>query len=615
MSKAGLTYFIMDIKQLPDGDVRVLELGELYNGDRRYCAGLSGMHPTTLAAELWVQETVYGHTQKQLGLPVYGLKTFGYPARTSVDEQLGFMQADFSKPFNPEDLGTYDCVLIHAHKLSKAQTHYLDETLQGRVLVTNQQSLCLDSYANKGFFYAMARDTVPDLLPKQHLYAIADGKVDAARILDDFAGHSHIVLKQLGGFMGMGVDIRPVDQLTRGYKEPQQGQMQALRVTFPMDTEDLLIAQEVIRGKQVIAKNQAGKEGVYDPVIRVIATAWHSNGQTRIKCHDAYYKFPPVPVGVSNARKTLVSDVHGKGPRSGSVTGDDKAEIFNRLESQLPPLFNRLLTENPARVSLDLMRDADPAIRSLGLNAAMEIETATLEHPDSPVSFEEMRDAIENSLPTRINSFREATALAMASCTYGSGVAFSVMEESVARELEKVRGIGGKLRLAKNTCQDFLNLGKRALMNKSRFFFTISAGAAMNSLVVFTMLHNDRVYNTQKFETLFDDAGVGAPQQERTSGTTFHSLEVTADYNLGRTQQLEAAAENRGLSLCIKAEPLSDAQSTSLLERFYQANTQMHFFGVRLNETFHVFASDCPEDSLSMLAPLPSGEWDQVPDR
>jgi hypothetical protein len=170
MSKAAITNFAIDLKLKPDGNISILELVVLDDGDRYSAAGLSGMHTEFEQAYKWVQDTVYGYTE-QYGVESYGLCHVDYSAKNSVINKLGLLQVDKNAPFDPDKIESYSYILIHSQALDHEQATHLRDTLDDRVLITDQHMLCRLAYGNKALFYALAKDTIPAIVPAQSFTA------------------------------------------------------------------------------------------------------------------------------------------------------------------------------------------------------------------------------------------------------------------------------------------------------------------------------------------------------------------------------------------------------------------------------------------------------------
>lgn len=600
MSKAAITHFAIDLKSLPDGDLRILELVELDGGDRSLMAGLSGMQLDHAEAQAWVQDHVYGHAE-QLGLPVYGLSGYGYPARNPTSAHLGMLQIDWNKPFDPEDLSTYACLLVHAYTLNSTQKKYLKNDLQERVLVTNQNILCQQAYTNKACFYALAQGAVPDLLPRQHIYAVRDGKVDAARILDDFAGHAHLVLKQPENFGGMGVDIRPASALRRGFLRAGAEGAQSLRLKFPLKAQNLLVVQEVVAGKPVAAKNQAGREGLYDPAIRVVASAWHSKGQTFVKCHGAYYKFPGKPLEESHSRRSLVSNVHGKGPRGGVVDDQEKSHIYAQIESRLPPLFDKLLCADPVQVARDIFENPDPAMRMVGAHLAGRI---------GPDAFQDRRrDDVAGAARADFSGLEDTPPIIRQSGYDGSDIVFSTLAAMMAyedRERENPKGFWGRLgRRAYGAGESVVDIGRggvdvvRMMFEKRPRYSAFMVGTFITASANLAFLFGEDAYSKWDYADKLRHAGEEMAAEAEEQAARYQNVTVMEGNFSRRSQQLRGAATREGLRLCTAAEPFSEAQSKVMLQDFMRAAPDTRFIGVRMNDAFHVFAQDCPEQIVA----------------
>lgn len=361
MSKAAVETFIIDLKITPDGDVKILELGDLQR------SGLSGYKRST--GRNLTRSHVYPFIER-LGPPVFQSGSLGHTLQDKEDDRLGIIPLkSSSEPFDPGDISTYGATLIRYNSPTKRQQDFLDNACGGRVLVTNANKLACAAYNNKAIFAALAQDTMPHLLPETQIYAVTKGQVDARQIIKDFDGHDHVVLKQPENARSLGVDIRTLKSIKNNHIHAGRPQMCRIHTKFKMKRDSALVVQEMIKGRPLPIKTESGKIKHYDPVIRVVATAYRTKGQTHIEFHDAYYKIPTKPMSDKFNRKSSISDVKN-GPVSPVMSAEDKDNIFKQLEDGLVPFFSTLFTENPYELVYEWLESATPLMQNLGAMVA-----------------------------------------------------------------------------------------------------------------------------------------------------------------------------------------------------------------------------------------------------
>ncbi|GEM_PF-2699202 len=132
--------------------------------------------------------------------------------------------------------------------------------------------------------------------------------------------------------------------------------------------------QDYVPGKTINLKDALEREAAYEPTMRVLVTAWHDGGKTRVKCHAAYYKVPNEPADGKIKRESTVSAVHGKGPQSAVVPDDDRTTVFTQLEQGLPALMRELFTTPSHEFAREFLSSGDEGLERVGLAVATSQE-------------------------------------------------------------------------------------------------------------------------------------------------------------------------------------------------------------------------------------------------
>ena len=362
--KAEIESFIIDLKVTPAGDVKILELGTLQQ------SGLSGYERMT--GKNLARETIYPFIES-LGPQLHQYSELGHQLKEDdTGTVIGIIPIDkTAPPHNPADISAYDAILLSMGFANGAQRKFLDEDCRGRVLFSNQSRLAFAAYCHKGVFYALAEDTLGTLLPKQHLYPLKGQKLPVGAILNDFEGHSHVVLKQPQNAQAEGVEIKSTKELERRGSNTDKSKFSRLKTKFKKTWDSVIIAQEVIRGRRLPITGEDGTTQEYDPVIRVIATAYRHNGAMNIEFHDAYYKIPTKAATDEIASDALISDVK-QGPTSPVIEDDLKADIFGQLSNGMKAYFDKVLGTDPAALMREWLNSDDPVYRHLAADVALE---------------------------------------------------------------------------------------------------------------------------------------------------------------------------------------------------------------------------------------------------
>lgn len=353
MQKAAIETFIIDLKVTPEGDVKILELGDLQQ------SGLTGYRRMTKT------DVTTTHTYpflESFGVPLHQSGNLTHTFDTCRGDKMEIIALKGSSAdFDPADISSYGAIVLRQQKPSMRQREFIEEQCDGRVLVPNSNRLAYATYCDKALFAMMAMDTMPDLLPKQHLYPLIKGKTDVAQIAKDFAGHSHVVLKQPVNARGEGVDLRPYRALSGKH---------TIKTRFATDEDALLIAQEPIKGQLIKAVSEHDREEDFDPTIRVIATTYRDKGQVHVEFHGAYYKLPAAPARFKGSRKAFISNIKD-GPASPPLDSALEKSIYAQLEKGLIPYFTKILdTDVPALVN-DWLDSNDPVKQNAAATLAV----------------------------------------------------------------------------------------------------------------------------------------------------------------------------------------------------------------------------------------------------
>lgn len=366
MSKAALVSFIIDLKLDRNGAVKILEFGDLYLSGYSGYERLTGKSPLT--------EKVFPFYDT-LGLPVFQdgqIRDRGYRHPRSLEERLGILPVMPQPNFRPEALGSHAAILLHSAFAGEKTRRALKAPPYDQVIATNVNALINGCFEDKAFLAAFGQRFSPDLFPKQKIYPVnAKGRIDVRRVLEDFRGADIVVLKNTWEAQADGVDLVRLSALNMAFNL-NAGNLYLRRLKKPdLTRDDVCVVQEYVPGTLITARNENGREGSYDPTMRVILTAWHDEGQTHIKCHDAYYKIPSVPADEKVKRKNTISRVHDdNGPKSDFVPDDQKASVFSQLEGRLPALMHGLFTTPSHEFAREFMDGDDEALSRIGFAIA-----------------------------------------------------------------------------------------------------------------------------------------------------------------------------------------------------------------------------------------------------
>jgi len=397
MSKATIVSFIADIKLTPDNQVKILELGPVF------WSGFSGLK--RLTGENPVEKYIFPFYES-FGIPVYKATKLNAEYTNDIIDSHNILPKNVMPVamwdnFSPDAIASHAAIIMRDGYSYEEQRDVMKEELYNRFIVTDQNNLVNACSNDKSLFYALARDLIPDILPKQEIYVVGKkGEIDTAQITKDFEGHDFIVLKAPASARGEGIDIADMNQPISCFN--------SLRST---KNDNIYIAQELVTGKPVTAENKNGKTGEYDPAIRVLMTAWHDKGQTHIKCHTAYCKLPGYPIAESRSRENTLSDIHyKKGPKSALVSDGDKNTIFKKLEDRLPVLFNRLFTEQPIDLVRSFLESNNEGLKCAGVKLATDARY--FDQQDSEAAFpQDVTDTIMSMKST--SSLLEKTLKSM----------------------------------------------------------------------------------------------------------------------------------------------------------------------------------------------------------
>lgn len=586
--KAAIESFIVDLKITPEGDVKILELGDFQR------SGLSGYKRMT--GKDLAQETVYPFIQS-LGADLYQNTPIYHPLKDGEKGLLGIVPLDLSQPpTDPADISTYGAVILSLDLSTQMQRQFLEEDCQGRILFSNQNRLAYATYCHKAAFYALAADIeeMGDLLPKQHLYALKGQKVDVGRILEDFDGHSHIVLKQPQNAQALGVDIQSTDGIISRYLAQGAPSMARLKTKFKKRHDSILIAQEVIDGQHlpIVAKDGTVKE--YDPVIRVVATAYRTKGKVQIEFHDAYYKIPNSPVNSRDKSKSLISDVK-KGPQSPVMDDSIKANIFAQLRSGLVPFYTKVLSTDPVDLVRTWLCSDDAVYRHL----ATDIATHEIYFDYHQSGLEEYPKDIAATLYARRKEEKRTKTLISVSegytCHADEGLQTYIRDRA---EQDRIRW--------KHKFGDWVA--------KHHNIIQCCNGAFVGAFISYTLLAPDSLDDLterltegyEAFNSQEDFNQAAAALSNLTLFTTDTSDKKAAALQSDVTEQnLE-----HGLTTCFTHDAVTEDLATHIARSYALKSPAQSFLGIHINGAFNLVSTSCPDmqwpESLTVALSQPA---------
>lgn len=366
MSKAALVSFIIDLKLDREGKVKILEFGDLY------LSGYSGY--TRLTGRSPLKEKVFPFYE-EFGLPVFqsgDIRDHDYVHPGALTDKLGILPLSPGSNFRPQSLQSHAAILSHSEFADERTRRALQTPPYDQVIATNVNGLINGCFLDKAFLAAFGQRFAPDLFPKQKIYPVgARGRVDIGSILADFPDSKIVVLKNTWEAQADGVDIVRRSRLNLAFNLQAGNTYLRLFKKPDLKHDDVCVVQDFVPGTLIPATNAYGAEGQYDPTMRVILSAWHDEGQTRIRCHDAYYKVPSAPARETAGRKTAISKVHDDtGPQSALVPDDHKAAVFAQLETGLPALMHGLFSTPSHQFAREFLDSEDEALRRIGRHIA-----------------------------------------------------------------------------------------------------------------------------------------------------------------------------------------------------------------------------------------------------
>jgi len=553
MSKAGLVSFILDLKLDRDGRVKIFEFGDLY------LSGYSGYERLTRKSPL--TESVFPFYEG-LGLPVFqggDLRAPGYQHPRAAASRLGIMPVTPRPDFNPEVLGSHAALVTHASFTKEDERKALKEPPYDQVIATNVNGLVNACSIDKGIMTAFAQRFAPDLFPKQKIYPVNYGQVKAGRILDDFRDSELIVLKNTWEAQADGVDIIRRSRLNLAFNLCSSDAYLFWLTKPSLKADEVCVVQEYVPGTLIKATNENGREGEYDPTMRVILTAWHDNGKTYVKCHDAYYKIPSNPADSKVKRRNSISKVHDdKGPKSAFVPDDHKAAVFAQLEERLPAMMHGLFTVPAHQFAKEFMDSDDPALRRIGVEIA-----TNRQYFDRPEGTSEY----PADLADRLFALREESRRVRDIIGYRR----SVMQELPDGAQQALT----KRAEAADYDGDTRSLSSIARLAFSGFVFLAAAGAAISMAGSKNVSEVDRLFSDDQYK------GTVIKGLSNLRFASWHDAIVPQNV-------IDAKAKAAGYELCQSEPMVSEAES--LFNAFVMAkqNPQEKFAKVDLSKNAQV---------------------------
>ncbi len=362
MGNAALSTFIIDLKLTPEGRVQVLEFGKAWAA-----SGLDFIPSREL-----LKEDITPDYKRYFNLPIVqlGFDTDHYfPHSGDVcandmeykgepdhikDRIAEVIQKSSKGHTNPEKIEDHNMLVITNIPFShKFHAEIMEEF--GPAIMLGANGPMLACMQDKAVLYHLLGQYAPDIFPKQMLIPVANGEISADSYKTIMAELSNgVVLKAPIGRNGKAVRIAGPGEIT---------QTPDIIASLPgIEKDFLVVAQNLVRGRLIDGPPKK-IAGAYDPTIRVIVSVAHENGKTRLICHDpAFNKFPRKPVGEDITEEGLISK-HGSTP----VTDDEKAIIFEQLQTHLPPALHRLFTGQPGSVIHDLLHSDDETDQLMGI--------------------------------------------------------------------------------------------------------------------------------------------------------------------------------------------------------------------------------------------------------
>ncbi len=224
MSKAALVSFSIDLKLTPDGQVKILEFGDMYRSGYSGYVRLADKMTDGLLEKCPVRKTVFPFYDG-FGPPVYqngGPLEYWHPG--SLACRMGILPLAPRPDFNAENLASHAAILTHPRLSREEERQALRKPPFNQVLATNVNSLVNACCEDKAILAAFAQKFAPGLFPKQKVYPVGRwGGVDIARILADFRDSAILVFKNTMGARAEGVNLVRRSRLNLAFNAPPPG--------------------------------------------------------------------------------------------------------------------------------------------------------------------------------------------------------------------------------------------------------------------------------------------------------------------------------------------------------------------------------------------------------
>ena len=573
--KAEIESFIIDLKVTPSGDVKILELGTLQQ------SGLSGYERMT--GKNLARETIYPFIES-LGPKLHQYSALGHQLKEDENGTiLGIVPIDkAAPPHDPADISAYDAILLSMGFTNGAQRKFLDEDCRGRVLFSNQNKLAYAAYCHKGVFFALAEDTLGALLPKQHLYPLKGQKLPVGAILSDFEGHSHLVLKQPQNAQAEGVEIKSIKELERRGKSTDTSKLSRLKTKFRKTWDNIIIAQEVIRGKRLPITSEDGTTKEYDPVIRVIATAYRHNGAMNIEFHDAYYKVPAKAATDEVTSDALISDVK-QGPASPVMADDVKANIFGQLEDGMKAYFDKILSTDPAALIREWLDSDDPVYRHLAADVALE--NAYFDFYKS--GHETYPDDIAQTLFDRHKEEKGVKLLMRRGNRYES-YGDKDLKDFILTRAEKDRLLWRYKAMDWYTDHAYKLVGAYLAIVGSIFTYDYLAPDSISEMTE----------DLESAYSVFDTTQASTQTVTPLENTAFYGTSTSAVKADKLALIISDLTQEYGLTSCFSHDAAPDAVAEHITHIYGLESPSDRFIGISINGTFNVLGQNCPQVTL-----------------
>ncbi len=226
-------------------------------------------------------------------------------------------------------------------------------------------------YSDKSYLAAILAPMAPEIFPCQKAYPVKRvfyNHVDVSAILDDFTGE-RVVIKAPRMSGGKGVAIVQAQDLKQWFNKRVGSFLWSHMLSLPR--HDSVIVQELVSGVRIDTD-----VGQSSPTARILLTAVHSDGETSIYPHMAYYKLPAEAAGDEQTYGNVVSQISQGGSRK--VPDDHRQAMFDDLQANLRPALHRIFKKSTSETALEMLQSPDPARQHVGFLLALD--TSIMDH-------------------------------------------------------------------------------------------------------------------------------------------------------------------------------------------------------------------------------------------